>query len=878
VASPLLTTKLNIPSIRPELVSRPRLIERLNAGLSCRLLLVSAPAGYGKTTILSEWAHHSELRGRIAWVSLDKNDNDPVIFWDYFVTALKGLKIGIGEDVSALLHSSQRPPIEAILTILINRVNAIQGDLVLVLDDYHSIEFQPINEAISFLLEHLPLQMHLIIATREDPSLPLARLRAGGLMVEIRADDLRFMPDEVSIFLNRVMGVDISKVDLMALETRTEGWIAGLQMAALSMRGQKDIPSFVKSFTASHRYILDYLIEEVFQRQPADVQDFLLKTSILDRLIAPLCDFVTKRNDSRDMLPTLERANLFIVPLDESRQWYRYEHLFADLLQHQLDIMSTVEDVSTLHARASQWYEKNGIIADAVYHAIASRDWERVVTLIKNTSNTLMKRGEVTTLASWIKALPEEVVCAHSELLDNYIWALILSGQIEAAEYYIKQFEKAAKDALNIDSKTVTMRAYIARVQGDNRRTIQLSEQALSLLPQGDFETRCIVALNLGIARWQSGQLEEAAEAFTETDHCARESGNEYAAVTAKSFLGAIQATHGRLHRAVDILQEAVRLTTSPSIALSCIYLGALLYERNELKAAADQIQRGIQLSQQSNNIEIQIGGYRVLAYVLQALNDASGALDALQKADSLTRSTNASALEYARNASSHVIVALAQRDLPAALDWTDRMPEDADVSPFYPRINFTLPRVLIAQNRKTEASERLHLCYQRAVESNWRYAQVEARLLQAMATNNAEESLVFLADALQLAQPEGYIRTFVDKGEKLISLLHKTRSQGIAPDYVAELLTILNREVEERRQKAGTPTPVTTQPLSEPLSERELEVLRLLSAGLSNREIAKKLIISVGTAKTHVHNIIGKLNVSGRTQAIARARELNLI
>jgi LuxR family maltose regulon positive regulatory protein len=879
VVTPLLTTKLYIPPVRPELVSRQRLIEQLNAGLSRRLMLVSAPAGYGKTTLLSDWAHRSELRTHVAWVSLDKGDNDPVIFWDYFATALKGLQAGAGENASALLRSPQPPPIESVLTTLVNEVSTISDDFTLVLDDYHLIESQSVHSGMSFLLDHLPPQMHLVIATRADPSLPLSRLRGRGAMIEIRADDLRFTLDEATVFLKEVMGLSLTTEDLAALETRTEGWVTGLQMAVLSMQGRKDIPGFIAAFTGSHRYILDYLVEEVFQRQPANVQDFLLKTSILDRLTAPLCDFVTERDDSRDILLALERANLFIVPLDESRQWYRYEHLFADLLQHQLDIVSGVKDVSLLHARASQWHEINSFPADAVRHAIAAQDWKRAATLIHDASDTLLKHGEVITLLGWIQALPDEVTHTHPELCRDYSWALILTGQIDSAESYLGYAEQAAKDAPTLLGEIIAMQAYIARAQGNDHRTIELSEQALSLLPQNNLEVRCIVALNLGIAQWHSGQLTAAEQALNEANHAGQQSGNDYVRSTALSFLGAIQAARGKLHWGVESCQEAIgSVEQSPVSALSHILLGALLYEWNDLKAATDHIQLGIQLSQLTGNLEIQIGGYRTLARIRQAQDDNSGALEALQKAHQLAHDNNLPLLDQARNAACHVQVALTQGDLDTALHWAEQVSEDADASSFYPCLNLTQARLLIAQNRRAAAAKELEVQYERVLQAGWQYGAIETLLLQALAAPETTAALAFLTDALRQAQPEGYIRTFVDKGELLVPLLREAKGQRIAPDYVAKLLTIFEVEGEERRHPREVPAPSASQPLAEPLSERELEVLRLLAAGLSNREIAKRLIISIGTAKTHVHNILSKLNASGRIQAIARAKELDLI
>ncbi len=881
MAAPLLTTKFYIPPVRLELVSRQHLIERLNAGLKSSLALISAPAGYGKTTLLSDWSHRKELTAQVIWISLDKADNDPIVFWDYFITALGKLRAGVGENASTLLHLPKPPPIEAVLTTLINEISMIQDDFALVLDDYHVIESQPIHGAITFLLDHLPPQMHLVIATRADPPLPLALLRGRGSLVEIRTDDLRFTPDEAVAFLNQVMGLNLSEENVLALETRTEGWIAGLQMAVLSMQGRKDIPGFIKAFTGSNRYILDYLIEEVFQRQPADVQDFLLKTSILEQLTAPLCDFVTERDDSRKILPVLERANLFIVPLDESRQWYRYQRLFADLLQHQLDIVSGMKDVSLIHARASEWYEANGFPADAIHHAITAQDWERAATLVHNASETLLKRGEVTTLLGWIQALPDEVVRDRPQLCSECCWTLILTGQFSLAESFLEHVERNAEDNDTFFGEILVMRAYIARSRGDNPGTIELSKRATLLLPQDNIEVGSILALNLGIAQWHCGNLVESEQAITEAYDKAQQSGNDYVSLTAVSIQSIIYAAQGKLHQAADSCRHAIGLAEqSPAMAGNYITLGALLYEWNELEAAIKHVLKGIELSQLSGNLEFQSGGYRMLARIRIARNDATAAYSALQKADEFYRDKKVSPLDGARTAACYVLINLAQSNISAALDWAARITEEVDSSSFYPRLYLTQARLLLAQGNKRTASEQLAEKYEIAVQSGLQYGVVETRAMQALAASTPAEALAFLADALELAQPEGYIRTFIDKGEPMAELLNQAASQGITVNYVSRLLSAFKVE-KETKAKTGISysSPDTAiQTLTEPLSERELEVLRLLVAGLSNREISKRLIVSIGTVKTHVHNILNKMNVSNRTQATTRARELNLI
>ena len=863
----ILKTKVYIPPPRPRLVLRQRLTELLNASLEHKLMLVSAPAGFGKTTLISEWSRAVAPDIRVAWFSVDRGDNDPARFWTYFITALGELQAGLSDKALSLLQSPQPMPIESMITALINDLINISANLVLVLDDYHLIESQPIQNAMDFLLDHLPSHLHLIIATRSDPPLPLVHLRGQGALVEIGADELRFTLDEATAFFNQVMGLSLSSNDIAALNERAEGWIAGLQIGALSIQGKTDIPRFIKDFTGSHHHIMDYLISEVLQQQPGNIRDFLLKTSILDRLSAPLCDAVTGRSDSHEVLPALERGNLFIVPLDESRQWYRYEHLFSDLLRHQLGEISGFQPVAPLHDRASRWYEARGLSADAAHHALVAQDWERAADLIGNLSDDLLKHGQVTTLLGLAETLPKDILHAHPELCNDYCWTLMLTGQIDAAEACLKQAEQNARDNPALLSHITAMQANVARIRGDNKRTIELSVQALSLLPQDDVEKRFTIALTLGIAHWQAGHLGEAHEAFTEAEQNAHQSDNPMGKAITESFLGALEATFGRLHRAAELLRGVVRSDPSPASALGRIYLGALLYERNELTEAADQVQHGIQLSLQSGGSEIQMSAYRVIAAIQQSLNDSGGALDSLQKLDNLARSTTVSSFEHARNASIHVLIALAQGDLSTAMEWAERIEEDGDTSPFYAQLNLTPARVLIAQKRKTEASEDLKKRHQQAVEGNWQYGQIEIRVLQALAATDPVSSLAFITDALQQAQPEGYMRIFVDKGEKLITLLNQAKRRGIATDYVTKILAVLQEEVKTRRLLGKTAIQLYAKSQTQPLSPREWEIAEAIAQGLNNRDISSILFISVRTVDAHVRNILDKLELSSRSQ-----------
>ncbi|MFQ5857463.1 MAG: LuxR C-terminal-related transcriptional regulator [Anaerolineae bacterium] len=884
MTAPLLTTKLYIPPARPELVSRPRLIERLNAGLHSKLTLISAPAGFGKTTLLSEWAAGCERP--IAWASLDKDDNDPTRFWGYFVAALQTVRARTGEAALALLQSPHVPPIEAILTTLINEITDIPDCFVLVLDDYHVIEAQPIHAALSFLLDHMPPQMYLVIATRADPPLPLSRLRGRGQLTELRTADLRFTPDEAAAFLNQVMGLGLSSNDVTALDARTEGWIVGLKMAALAMRGRgtERIASFVAAFAGSHRYILDYLTDEVLLQQPESVQTFLLQTAILDRLTGPLCDAVTGQSDGQTMLERLEAANLFIVPLDDERRWYRYHHLFADLLRKRLS--QTQPDLQpALHRRASEWYEKNGLIGEAVSYALDTGDVELVARLVGTNALAMMEHGELTTLERWLDALPDQVVRSQPWLSVAHAWMLAFTGQLDAVEPLLRDAEEAAvswqqpAEEQHIRGHFAAVRACVAVVTGDKLQTAELAREALELLPADDLMTRGWAAMVLGLNLYQSGDIAAADQALSEAVKICRATGDSHVAVLALCNLGAVQMNKGQLIQAAHTFREALRLAEEyadragrrlPVSAYAHTYLGALLCQWNDLDAAMSHLREGIELSKQWGE-PLRLGGaYLNLAEALQTIGDADGALDAIQKAEQVM--TKLSPWCAARVASVEALIRLKQGDTAGASRWAAS--HENGLNDYFDVFDYwygclVKTRVDIAQGRLDEALETVTQVLKGAETAEGKDHVIGALALQAIALQaqgERDQALIALEQALTLAEPEGYVRIFVDEGAPMAALLRIAASRGIALDYVSELLAAF-----------GEAAPPST-PLIEPLSERELEVLRLLAAGLSNREIGAELFLAVGTVKKHTSNIYGKMNVHKRTQAVARARELGLV
>jgi len=866
----LLATKLYIPPTRSNLVPRLRLVQILNEAWQQgrKLNLVSAPAGYGKTTLVTEWLHSLQIK--TAWLSLDRADNDPTRFLVYLIAALGQIDQRIGENTRAVVQSPQPLPPEVVLTTLINEIASVTTSFILVLDDYHVIEAMPIHQQLDFLVEHQPPQMHLVVITREDPPLPLARLRARGQMVEIRQGDLRFSLEECADFLQRIMGFNLSLDDITTLERRTEGWIAGLQLAALSMHGCDDLPGFIQAFSGSSHYVLEYLIQEVFERQSAEEQDFLQKTAVLEQLSGPLCDAVANRTGSRFLLDRLEHANLFIIPLDQSRTWYRYHHLFAELLRQRLHSTGAPSE-NELHRRASQWFADEGFLPEAIHHALAALDWERAAGLISDNSVMMLRSGELVTLLGWLKSLPDEVVYARPLLCRDYGWALTLTGQLDAADAYLRQAEANVRGDDALLGTILVAQAYNLRVRGDNNKAIERAQRALSLLPQVDHLSRSLVALTLGLAHWNRGDFREAEQAFIQVDQPAQLSRNHYARMTALTYLGMIQAVYGRLHRAAELCRQVIHLGgQSPTIAPAHIELGALLYEWNDLESAAHHLQIGIEQSKRIGNPLIQSDGLRTLAIVQQAGGEPDAALSTLQKADQLAESHQVSPLTRMRNANCHVQLALAQNCLAEAEFWAEQVTEAADSSLLFPpRLGLTPARLLLAQNEKIAAADRLHDLYETASQGSWVSGMVEVRALQALAAITPADTLRFLRDALQMAQPEGFIRTLVDKGQPMKALLEKLRSQ--AGELKGYILTILAAFGETGR--ASIP-----QPLVEPLSDRELEVLRLVAEGMSNGEIAQRLIVSVGTVKSHVHSIINKIGVSSRTQAVARARKLALL
>jgi LuxR family maltose regulon positive regulatory protein len=916
MATPLLQTKLYIPPVRPELVPRPRLIGQLDAGLHRKLTLVSAPAGFGKTTLLSEWVGSC---GRpVGWVSLDESDNDPARFLAYFVVALQTIETDIGEGVLSAFQAPQPPPMESLLTALVNDIAAIPDPFVLVLDDYHLITAQPIHDALTFLLDHLPPQMHLVIASRADPPLAVARLRGRGQLTELRQTDLRFTPDEAAAFLNQVMGLELSADDVAALASRTEGWIAGLQMAAVSMQGQEDIASFVHAFTGSDRYVLDYLVEEVLQRQPNSVQTFLLQTAILDRLTGSLCDAVMDwrlevggwkwegdqrptanlqpPTSSQQVLEYLEHANLFIVPLDNERQWYRYHRLFADLLRQRLH-QAQPDLVPTLHHRASTWHEQNGLMATAIDHALSAGDLERAARLIEQTAEATLMRSEIATFLSWMEMLPDELVRARPLLCVFHSGALLWGSRpLDTIEARLQDAVEADPDG-SISGEVAAIRALLAAHQGDVRRSTELSHRALELLPEESLFLRSVVAGSLGLAYLWSDDVVAATQTFDELARIGQETGNVMLTVMALRRLARLRRMQGQLHEARALYEQALELAVDrqgrplPIAGIALIGLGELWREWNDLEAAMRDLTEGIELTSQWSEAGT-VEGYIRVARVRQAQGDKDGAREAIQKAQQLALKTDTTEVDDLSVALHQARLWVAQGNLEVALRWVeerglDRDVDSAELKESDDLLNYhlrkyehvVLARLLMAQDRPDEARALLEPLLPR-IEQQGRIGMViEIHVLRALALqaqSDVAQAMTALERALSLAEPGGYVRIFVDEGPPMARLLCQAAARGIAPEYTGRLLAAFPDS--EFEPAVSSKTQKLKPQMVEPLSERELEVLQLIAEGFSNREIAQKLFLSVSTVKVHTYNIYSKLGVHSRTQAVAKARALGVL
>lgn len=887
---PLLRTKLFIPPLRPNLVPRLRLVARLNQGLAQghRLSLISAPAGFGKTTLLSRWI--GSAARKTAWLSLDESDNDPQRFAAYMVAAMGTVLPGAGAAALTALTTPQPLSAEVALAGLINDIAAGSDEVALVLDDYHAIDAVAVHAALSFLIEHQPPQLHLIVATREDPDLPLGRLRAGEQLTELRATDLRFTADETTEFLRRVMGLDVTDEQIAALEERTEGWIAGLQLAALSLRGDRDTADQIASFSGSHRYVLDYLIEEVLEQQTPQTERFLLQTAVLERMTGSLCNALTGRRDGQSTLRDLEAANLFIVPLDQERRWYRYHHLFADLLRQRLR-QQHPDWPSALNERASAWFAKHAYRDEAVEHALRAGQYERAADLIAAHFGGIWQFAEHGRLRRWLDSLPTALTLKRPSLCLLHAALLYTRGEIDRAEELLERCEAALADETvvaalpaaelrRLRGRAAALRSYLLSYHGDGPASIQQARLALRNLPSHDAAWRWSAHDSIGTI--YSGTNDPAAyQARAAALAAAQQAGNAYLILLASMRLVVTLRDMGRLAQALEVCRQQWDQTRTNGLSETalagwlCSLWSEALAETDELDEALHRAECGTALTTRSDDVTLRGSSLLCLIRVLFSRGDFEAAERVIREGSTLPDSAALSPWITVQMAAWQARIHLAQGRLEAAAAWANELAFDpaAELTALHDFDYGVLARLLLAQGRADEALALLEQL--RAVaEAGGRTAKtLELTILLALAWQAAGDeraALQALEAALALAEPGGFVRAFLDEGPELLQLLRVAQSRGIAPASIQRLLA--------RAPATAVPPPASLDVWLEPLSERELEVLQLIAAGLNNPQIAEQLFLTLNTVKTHTRNIYGKLDVHSRTQAVARARALGLL
>ncbi|MGD8631937.1 MAG: LuxR C-terminal-related transcriptional regulator [Anaerolineales bacterium] len=870
---PLLQTKFFIPSPKDDLVRRQRLIDLLQNGLVVgrdfgrKLTLISAPAGYGKTTLAVQWLN--DIAMPIAWLSLDAADNDPKRFLTYLAAAIQTCFPNLETNLAEMLAAPQPPPMKQMLTVLLNRLAGWDKPFILVLDDYHVIQSRPIHEGLDFIVERLPSNVHIVITSREDPPLPLHRLRARRQSIDVRQHDLSFSEQEALLFFHSTSNLQLSTQQTGSINRRTEGWVTGLQLAALSMHTTQDLDAFIQSFTGSNRYILDYLFEEVFNRQPQGIKSFLLKTAILDRICAPLADAVTDSGESQSILERLEQSNFFLLPLDQKRAWYRYHRLFADLLRHRLG--QSDREVKDLHARASRWFAGHGHFGEAIEHALQGEHWEMAGGWIDTASDRYLRRGEITTLLSWCRRMPEEILLSQPGWSLAYAWPLILIGEVQEAERVLQSIKRITGDQDHeLHGQIAAAEAFLSRSKGDMQKTIAHSKEALALLPEHDRASRGNLNVNLGLITWHIGELDEAEPALRAALEDTAATGNHYAHHTALVFLARTNAARGDLTSALINLERAASMGDEiPTAVLVQTDLAAIYYERNQLESAWHHLERAAAIARNLQNIEFLTACHVQRSLFHLGCADIEAASEALRPALTALNQSDLPPLTRARITACQLQILLAAGELKAAQQVRSSINISHDAQTFYRFIDLNTARYYLACGDKQQARTELNRSFKLAARSSWGYARYAIYVLQAHAAESTENALVSLKPALLETENQGFVRLFLQEGAGLLPALRRAAQEGVASTHVGRILSAVDR-------KAGRMVP--TDDLVEALTERELEVLNLVAAGLSNRQIADQLVISIGTTKAHLHHIFGKLAVSNRTEASARARELGLI
>ena len=930
--SRLLATKFFVPASPHAVIQRQRLHTLLDEGLRSTVTLLAAPAGFGKTTLLCQWLQtRSPAEAPVAWVSLDEGDNDPVRFWIYVFTALDGSQPGLCAPFLSILHNQQAPPpLQPILTAFSNALLTCTRPLLLVLDDFHTIASQVIQSSLTYLVEHVPPDpLHIILSTRTDPPLPLSRLRVTGKLVEIRTDQLRCTVSESSNFFKEVIGIELPREVLGDVTMRTEGWFAGLQLLGLSLQGQSDPTAVLDELRGSQRYILDYLTEEVLRRQPEAMQKFLLYTSISERLNASLCDAIMDQSGSQQMLEELERANLFVVSLDEYRRWYRYHALFAEALRYRLE-GSQPAVVPALHLRASQWYEQQGYDDEAVRHAFQARDFERAASLIERVAFMLSYKGsDPVPLLPWLRQLPPAFVRPRPYLCLIYAQMLFLVAPPEKEEdqrqaaLWLKDAEETLATALSapaaedMDSQTranqrsllasiLALRAMIASYHGDAVEAFSLAQQTLAYLDEQQYAIQAVVAIARCMAHFAEGDAELAVLQAQRASALGHMAGSKWQMLSHSDLVAHALIYRGKLREAWQVCDHAVELAREwaresgglLSHTISLVYgrQAELLREWNRLDEAEELVLQGIELAEQAALLSSLDLGYSVLGRIYMARGNLGAAADAFARAAQVDEQLHNPYVQTLYLCVDRVRLWLAREEGERASRWAEGLlrAERQPSAVAREREDVALVRVLLAQERSQEALQRLSSLLEGARRQERWNQVIEMLVLQALAyqmVRQESQALASLAEAVRLAEPEGYVRRFVDEGQPMAALLSKLRDQergkGQTP-YLDSLLTAFSEDERafdaKRPQKTGASQPVTRsrqvpqQPLLDPLSERELDVLYLLARGASNQEIARELELAQNTVKHHMSNILSKLGASNRTQAVAQARTLGLL
>ncbi len=915
----LLTSRLSIPPVRSQLVARLRLLKQLDVGMEHKCTLICAPAGFGKTMLLAAWAgSRGHQAGPVAWLSLEDGDNDPRRFWSYFVAALQTVRADIGSEILSLLRSSQPLPFDLLLGMLMNALAVLPQGVALVLDDYHVIETRELHRAMTVLLDHLPAHVHLFIAGRSDPPFPLARLRARNELLELRAEELRFTSEEAADFLRHTMGLALPDQAIAALESRTEGWIVGLQLAALSLKGHEDMNGFLAAFTTSpfpHRHIADYLVQEVLEHQTKRMQTFLLHTCILDRLTSALCQVLSETTDAQEMLRLLEQRNIFLMPLDEQRIWYRYHQLFADVLRNY--VRETMPELlPTLHRRASNWYEQQGYYPEAIDHAIAALDMERAAALIEQLSEaTNWQYSEYARLRKWLQALPGAVIQTRLLLCILYASSMLFSPPFDAAQLeVVEEYLRHAQCSLAGDKKSLKQHDHtrwqtlhgavaanlsvLARIRGDITAARAYAFQALAILERKNIVYRDLAARTLVNIYLNHGDVEAAKRALEEFTLLGRAAQDTLVVLNAWANVAVIQTSQGELRQAFATYQEIIRWAEQKlkrwQLAWPYVGLGRILLEWNALDEAESYLVRALEIARQIDHPDVLFNSYQHLTLLYVARDDMKQASACIADLEL----TILKAPQFAQNLfhtmckALRAWLALARGDLVVARSWAQSYQPVDDINTAeltQVRIGelIILTRVYLADGRSLLALQLLERLLPFAEKAQYMYERISMLALQALAFSaqgDRKQAIATLLRALELAEPGGYIRIFVNEGAPMADLLSKALEvlqagrfplvQRVSIEYIQTLLAALEQQtlVKKRVEK-----PPLSQEKLPTLSKRELEVVYLMSLGLSDREIAQKLVITENTIKTHAKRIYARLDAKNRAQAVIRARELGL-